>query len=140
MSRLKIKPKKKFKAKLADIVNLVDAIFDGDHAMPGWVIMQANAKGRECINALFPQRQIAWRPAEPALPQDWRGIKINVPDVVENTVTKLPFEITKGTQLDESSPEALSLLLAMGVTRQGGNAACMINGQMEILKRRTQKN
>jgi hypothetical protein len=75
MSRLKIKPKNKFKAKLTDIVNLVDAIFDGDHAMPGWVIMQANAKGRECINALFPQRQIAWRTAEPALPQDWRGLK-----------------------------------------------------------------
>jgi hypothetical protein len=136
MSRLKIKPKKKFKAKLADIVNLVDAIFDGDHAMPGWVIMQANAKGRECIDALFSQRQIAWRAAEPALPQDWRGIKINVPDVVANTETKLPFGITKGTNLDESSPEALSLLLAIGVTRQGGNAACMINGHMEIFKAR----
>ena len=62
MSRLKIKPKKKFKAKLADIVNLVDAIFDGDHAMPGWVIMQANAKGRECIDGFFRKGKLRGGP------------------------------------------------------------------------------
>jgi ribosomal protein L39E len=50
---MSIKPRV-FKAKLADIINLVDAIFDGNREMPGWVIMAANAKGRECINALFP--------------------------------------------------------------------------------------
>jgi hypothetical protein len=54
---MSIKPKM-FKAKLADIINIVDAIFDGDHEMSGWVIMQANAKGRECINELFPQKHI----------------------------------------------------------------------------------
>jgi len=126
---------KTFKAKLADIVNLVDAIFEGDHAMPGWVFMAANAKGRECINALFPQEHIAWRATDPALPKDWRGFKINVPDVVSNTATKLP--ITKGADCDESSPEALSLLLATGVNHQGGNAACVNNGIMKILKARS---
>jgi hypothetical protein len=103
--------------------------------MPGWVFMAANAKGRECINALFPQEHIAWRATDPALPKDWRGFNINVPDVVSNTETKLP--ITKGADLDESSPEALSHLLAMGVKHQGGNAACMNNGIMEILKARS---
>jgi len=131
---MSIKPKT-FKAKLADIINLVDAIFDGNQEMPGWVFMAANAKGRECINALFPQEHIAWRAADPALPQDWRGFTINVPDVVSNTETKLP--ITKGVDLDESSPEALSLLLAMGVKHQGGNAACVNNGKMEIIKARS---
>jgi hypothetical protein len=134
ISGYSIKPKT-FEAKLADIINLVDAIFDGNQEMPGWVFMAANAKGRECINALFPQEHIAWRAADPALPQDWRGFTINVPDVVSNTETKLP--ITKGVDLDESSPEALSLLLAMGVKHQGGNAACVNNGKMEIIKARS---
>ena len=111
---MSIKPRV-FKAKLADIINLVDAIFDGNQEMPGWVIMAANAKGRECINALFPQGHIAWRATDPALPNDWRGFNINVPDVVANTETSLPLEITKGADLDFATPEALNLLLAMGV-------------------------
>jgi hypothetical protein len=97
-------------------------------------LMAANAKGRECINALFPQQHIAWHAADPALPKDWLGCTINVPDVASISETKLP--ITKGADLDESSPEALSLLLAMGVKHQGGNAACVNNGTMEIFKAR----
>jgi hypothetical protein len=113
-----------FKAKLADIINLVDAIFDGNREMLGWVIMAANAKGRECINALFPHGHIAWHATDPALPKDWRGFNIKVPDVVGNMETKLPLEITKGADLDYATPEALGLLLAMGVNRQGGNRKC----------------
>jgi hypothetical protein len=128
---------KPFKAKLADIINLVDAIFDGNQEMPGWVIMAANAKGRECINALFPQGHIAWRATDPALPKDWRGFNINVPEVVSNTETKLPLEITKGADLDCATPDTLNLLLAMGVNRQGGNAACVKNGMLEIFKARS---
>jgi hypothetical protein len=134
---------KTFKAKLADIINLVDAIFDGNEDMPGWVIMAANAKGRECINALFPrinalfpQGHIAWRATDPALPKDWRGFNINV-EVVSNTETKLPLEITKGADLDCAAPDTLNFLLAMGVNRQGGNAACVKNGMLEIFKARS---
>jgi hypothetical protein len=58
-----------------------------------------------------------------------------VPDVVSITETKLP--ITKGANLDEATPEALTLLLAMGVNHQGGNAACVNNGKMEIYKARS---
>jgi hypothetical protein len=133
---MSIKPRV-FKAKLADIIKLVDAIFDGNREMPGWVIMAANAKGRECINALFPQGHIAWRATDPALPKDWRGFNINVPDVVATTETKLPLEIIKGADLDYATPEALGLLLAMGVNRQGGNAACVKNGKLEIFKARS---
>ena len=81
MSRLKIKPRK-FKAKLADIPHLVDAVFEGDHEMPGWIIMAVDRKGCECVEALFPQAHIAWRNAGPGFPADWLGFKINVPDVV----------------------------------------------------------
>ena len=113
MSRLKIKPRK-FKAKLADIPNLADAVFEGDHEMPGWVIMAVNTKGRECVEALFPQAHIAWRDAGPCFPADWQGFKIN------------------GANLDEASPEALAFLLAAGVKHQGGRSALLKNGRLEI--------
>ena len=74
MSRLKIKPRK-FKAQSADIPNLADAVFEGDHEMPGWVIMAVNKKGRECVEALFPRAHIAWRDAGPSFPADWQGFK-----------------------------------------------------------------
>jgi hypothetical protein len=81
MSKLKIKPRK-FKAKFADIPNLADAVFVGDHKMPGWVLIAANTKGRECVEALFPQAHIVRRDAGPGFPADWQVFKINVPDVV----------------------------------------------------------
>ena len=40
---------------------MVDAIFEGNHDAHGWMVMTANLKGRECINALFPRARIAWR-------------------------------------------------------------------------------
>ena len=49
---MSIKPKT-FQAKLADIINLVDAIFDGNQEMPGWVFMAANAKGRNASTHFF---------------------------------------------------------------------------------------
>jgi hypothetical protein len=47
------------------------------------------------------------------------------------------LEITEGADLDYATPEALGLLLAMGVNRQGGNAACVKNGKLEIFKARS---
>lgn len=131
MSTLKIKPRK-FKAKSADIPNLADAVFEGDHEMPGWVIMAVNKKGRECVEALFPQVHLAWRDAGPDFPADWQGFKINVPDVVSQAgPNKLP-DITGGANLDEASPEALAFLLAAGVKHQGGRSALLQNGRLDI--------
>ena len=48
---------KTFTMKLGDLPNMVDAVFDGDHKMPGWVHMFANAKGCDHVDALFPQAQ-----------------------------------------------------------------------------------
>jgi hypothetical protein len=136
MSRLKIKTRK-FKAKSADIPNLADAVFEGDHEMPGWVIMAVNKKGRECVEALFPQAHIAWRDAGSLFPTDWQGFKINVPDVVAHAgPNKLP-DITGGASLDEASPEALAFLLAAGVKHQGGRSALLRNGRLEFFRPHT---
>ena len=132
MSRLKIIKPRKFKAKSTDIPNLVDAVFTGDHEMPGWVVMVVNRKGCECVEALFPQAHIAWRDAGPGFPADWLGFKINVPDVVSQAgPNKLP-DITGGANLDDARPDALAFLLAYGVRQQGGRSALFSNGRLDI--------
>jgi hypothetical protein len=55
-----------------------------------------------------------------------------VPDVVAEIETALPMDITGGADLDEAKPDALALLLAVGVVRQGGRAAYLHEGHIEI--------
>jgi hypothetical protein len=93
---------------MADLPNMVDAIFAGNHDDPGWVEMSANdKKGCACVDALFPEAHIAWREPADGAPSDWQGF--------------------------EANPDVLALLLAMGVMRQGGRAAYFREGQIEIV-------
>jgi hypothetical protein len=124
---------KTFSIKMADLPNMVDAIFAGDHDDPGWVEMSANDKGRACVDALFPEAHIAWREPGNGAPADWHGFIINIPDVVAEMETALALAITRDPDLDEANPDALALLLAMGVMRQGGRAAYFREGQIEIV-------
>jgi hypothetical protein len=97
--------------------------------------MTANAKGRECVNALFPNAKIAWREQDPADPPGWLGFTINLPGVVAGlSTTKLPLDITKGANLDDATPDQLALILATGVKRQGGRSAVSRNGKLEIFR------
>jgi hypothetical protein len=123
---------KTFNIKMADLPNMVDAIFVGNHDDPGWVEMEVNDAGRACVDALFPGGHIAWGKPCVGLPADWHGFSINIPDVVAAIETKLPLDITRGDDLAEANPDALALLLAIGVTRQGGRAAYLHEGQIEI--------
>jgi hypothetical protein len=138
MSKSKTKSRT-FKAPASDLPNLADALFGGDRDVPGWVIMAANAKGRECINALLPHVHIAWREAGPGLPEDWRGFTINLAEVASTTQTNLPLEITDGMNLLEATPESLAFLLAVGVKRQGVRSAHFANGKLEILAPHTRQ-
>jgi hypothetical protein len=123
MKKLKVKSAD-FEFALADIPNIVDAVFDPDHDRPGWVIMAANAKGCQHIENLFPHLRIRWRKTGPALPADWREFKINVPHVASRFGTRLPLDvIPEGDSVDDSSPEQLAMLLAFGVKCDGGRAA-----------------
>ncbi len=129
-----LKPDRVIKVNVSDFPNMVDAIFDGDHEMPGWVIMAANGKGRDLINGLFPQGHIEWRFA-PDFPAGWLGFKINLPDVASATETKLPLDvIPAGRTIDNCEPDQLALILAFGVRRAGGRAAIVRrdNEAMEI--------
>jgi hypothetical protein len=122
----------------SDISKLVDAMFIGNHDKPAWVTMVVNAKGRSCVDALFPQAHITWRDPGDVVPADWHGFEINLPDV-SMTQTKLPLEITGGADLDAADPDALAVLLAIGVNRQGGRSAVWRDGgHLEILHGRNQ--
>jgi hypothetical protein len=127
MSRIKIKSRKvktrRIKLAITDLPQVADAFFIGDPNRPGWICMAVNDKGRECVDALFPQAKIAWRDAGDIVPTDWHGFDINLPDVVATMETKLPLDITDGANLDSCTPDALAFLLAIGVKRQGGRGA-----------------
>jgi hypothetical protein len=117
---------KAFTMKLADLPNMVDAVFDGDHKRPGWVHMFASVKGCNHVDGLFPQAHIEWRELGPGLPADWFSMKVNLPEVVSATKTNLPLEvIPAGRTIDDSTPDQLALLLAFGVRRDGGRAAIL---------------
>jgi phage tail protein X len=76
-------------------------VFIGNPDRPGWITMQVNEKGRKCVEALFPQANIAWRDAGDIMPADWYGFQINLPDVLATMETGLP--LTKDANLDEAS-------------------------------------
>lgn len=135
-SKFHISKSKAFTMRLGDLLNMVDTVFDGHHKMPGWVHMFANAKGCNHVDALFPQACIEWRELlPPGLPDDWRGMQVNLPEAVSTTTTKLPLEvISAGRTIDDCSPDQLALLLAFGVRRDGGRAAilCQHNGMVSV--------
>jgi hypothetical protein len=133
------KQQKQFSVAISKLPNMVDAVFVGNHDKPGgWVIMEVNAKGRSCVDALFPDAHIAWGDPGDVMPADWHGFEINLPDVVSAMPTKLPLEITKGADLDVANPDALALLLAIGVTRQGGRSAILRDGHLDIFHGKNQ--
>ena len=127
---------KAFTMKLADLPNMVDAIFDGDHKRFGWVHMFANVKGCNLVDALFPQACIEWRELPlPGLPDDWCSMKVNLPEVVLTTTTNLPLEVIPAERtIDDCTPDQLALLLAFGVRRDGGRAAILrkSNGAVSV--------
>jgi hypothetical protein len=113
-----------FTIKWSDVPNMVDALFDADHKMPGWVLMFANTRGCGHVDDLFPEEHIAWHELPPALPDDWRGMRVNLIEAVSATKTNLPLEVIQaGRTIDDCTPDQLALLLAFGVRRDGGRAA-----------------
>jgi hypothetical protein len=127
---------KAFTMRLGDLPNMVDAVFDGHRKMPGWVHMFANAKGCNHVDGLFPEAHIEWRELPlPGLPDDWRGMKVNLPEAVSTTTTNLPLEVIPAERtIDDCSSDQLALLLAFGVRRDGGRAAILRqdNGMMSV--------
>jgi hypothetical protein len=109
---------KRFQLTGTDIPNMVDALFQGRG--DGWVIIAANAKGRQCVAQVFPDARIAWRDPGDGLPEDWRGFDLNLPDVAGATRHNLPpiYDVP----LDEARPDALAFVLAIAAKDQGARS------------------
>jgi hypothetical protein len=113
-----------FTIKWSDIPNMVDTVFDADHKMPGWVLMFASAKGCGHVDDLFPEEHMEWHELPPGLPDDWRHMRVNLPQAVSATKTTLPLEVIQaGRTIDDCTPDQFALLLAFAVRRDGGRAA-----------------
>ena len=129
---------KRFELAVTDIPNMVDAMFRGTG--DGWVTIAANAKGRQCVEQVFPDAHIAWRdPGDLGFPAgDWQGFDLNLPDVASATRHNLP-PVNGSTPLDAARPDAVAFVLAYAAQVQGarsmllkedGSAALFNDGKM----------
>jgi hypothetical protein len=97
----------------------------GEH---GWACIFANTTGRTAIDAVFPGSGIHWwfNNGGSYFGEDWATVLLNVPRVMAMFPNhRLPLEITNGANLNEATPDALAVLLAAGVRRQGARAAVL---------------
>ena len=135
MSRLKLKPRtKKFKMTRDQVPQMVDAIFYGNPAKPGWVEMYVNAKGREAVNALFPRAVINWRPLdEPGHGYDpsrldkgvrsWDCFEIHLPSIAEHGGPNNLVPVNGDQPLSQSNQVQLAFVLAISAKHQGARAS-----------------
>jgi hypothetical protein len=110
---------KRFELAVTDIPNMVDAMFRGTG--DGWVTIAANAKGRQCVEQVFPDAHIAWRAPGDGFPGDWQGFDMNLPDTASATRHNLP-PINGSTPLDEATPDAVAFVLAFAAKNQGARS------------------
>jgi hypothetical protein len=112
------------------IYQMVDAFMQG--LSDGWVFVGANARGRKCTEAVFPDNSIKWRDPGDGWPADFRGFSFNLPDLESTTRHRLR-DIWGDTWLDDATPDALAFVLAMAAKHQGARVALVKgDGKLEI--------
>ena len=96
----------------------------------GWVLLYANAKGREAVGKLFDVN-IRWTPRKLGQtiehPDDWRSFEINIPA----TVDRLPSErvhlrtdfMPKDMLIEDAVLDQLSFILCANAYDHGARAA-----------------
>jgi hypothetical protein len=113
----------------AEIKNRIDVLISpaaSPHAvLGGWIEMSANAKGREAIQRIFPGANFLWRkcPFAEWLGDDWQAIAPHIPSAAAHCATTLPQYLTKLKPLQECTDAALTFLMAVAITEQGGRVA-----------------
>jgi len=103
-----------------DVPNVSDVLCIVEPRGGGAVIVLANAKGRECLQRIFPNSQPSWKPNESNMPPNWRHAVFHMPELARGEHALPP--IAGDTPLKEATPAALAYLLAYAVERQGGCA------------------
>jgi hypothetical protein len=110
-----------FHASWDEVFQMADAFMSGKPV--GWVAVAANERGREGIQAVFPEANIAWRDPGEGWPDDFQGFSFNIPDMASYMRHHLPLEITGGLALDDASPKSLAYLFARAVANKGARTA-----------------
>jgi len=100
----------------------------------GWVEMYASRNGRRCVNELFPDAHINWKPlgSNPnGIPPHWGAFEINLPDVCAATTHR----IADIGDIVTASPTQLAYLIAISATNRGARSAIRDNrGGISIFK------
>jgi hypothetical protein len=104
-----------------DIPNITDVLCICEpHSSKGAVTVLANARGRDCLQKVFPAWGIPWE-TDSKMPSDWLHAAFYVPEMASRGGHHLP-PITGGIPLEEAAPAALAFLLAIAAKEQGARA------------------
>src|SRR5258707_564304 len=92
----------------ADLLQNADALLYGESG--GWVWIAANAKGRCCVEQVFPKADITWHASGEGFSPDWQWFRLNVPDAAALRAPNnlLPSSIP----LDEARSDMLAFFMA----------------------------
>jgi hypothetical protein len=110
---------------LYDRIDLFCASFP-ERGCDGWVEMYASLKGQRCVNELFPDAHIAWKPLGPnpnRIPPHWGAFEINLPEVCAATAHR----IVDVGDIVTASPTQLAYLVAISAMHRGAWSAIMDN-------------
>jgi hypothetical protein len=95
----------------------------------GYVAIDANAKGREAVNAIFPGAPLNWDSGkglgsiEPAFGPGWMACAPHVPMYAAKYPNTLPEHLVKAGPLDLKSDRQLCFLMAVAARNHGARAA-----------------
>jgi hypothetical protein len=95
----------------------------------GYVAIDANAKGREAVNAIFPGAPLAWDSnkglgsIDPAFGPAWQSCAPHLPFYASKYPNTLPEHLVKVGPLDLKSDGQLCFLMAVAADRHGARAA-----------------
>jgi hypothetical protein len=105
------------RAELFDRIDLF-CVSVPERGCDGWVEMYASLKGQRCVNRLFPDAYIDWKPVglnPGGIPPHWGGLEINLPDVCAETAHR----ILDVGDVVTASPTQLAFLIALSAAHRG---------------------
>lgn len=87
----------------------------------GWIAIDANEKGREAMQRIFPKARFNWHSARDGGPvwDGWQQICPHLPDVAAVVANALPANLLRLKPLHEATDSALCWLMAVAAHDQG---------------------
>ncbi len=112
--------RKEIQLKMGDVPRVSDVLCICEPRGRGDVTVLANARGRDCLQRVFPEWSIPWEANACAMPSDWLHALFPLPELASGA-HRLP-PITGDVSIDEATPAALTFLLAIAAMNEGARA------------------